>query len=478
MYLKQIYDPHLAQYAYLIGCQKTGEALIIDAERDVDRYEAIAAENDLRLTAAAETHIHADFLSGTRELVEGIGGVHGYLSCEGGEDWQYQWAQNHAAVTLLGDGDRFSVGNIEITALHFPGHTPEHLCFLVEDQGGGANEPIAIISGDFMFVGDVGRPDLLETAAGQIGSQEKGAQQLFISIQKFAKLPEFLQVLPGHGAGSSCGKALGSIPSSTTGYELRFNSAVKTALHEGEKAFVAEILDGQPEPPLYFARMKKLNRSGADILKGLPKPSVITVEEIARLHREKAENRYFVDTRTDRHHFMENHLAGSIYAPDGKKFSESVGSYIEDDGEVILLVENESQVESLTRQLIRIGLDNIRGFALIDEVLGSDASQAGRTSIKSIAITDIDSDDRILDVRSAGEFAEAHIPGAMNLAHTRLVADRDDLPEWGALTVHCGSGLRASLAAAALERLGYDVTFADGLFSDWQDKASEVATGS
>jgi len=479
MFLKQIYDPNLAQYAYLIGCQKTGEALIIDAERDVERYLEIAKTHDLKLSAAAETHIHADFLSGTRQLVEATGGVHAYLSCEGGEDWQYEWANDHYNVTLIGDGDRFSIGNVEITALHLPGHTPEHLCFLIEDQGGGADEPMAIISGDFMFVGDVGRPDLLESAAGQVGSREPGARQLFHSIQKFVKLPEFLEVLPGHGAGSACGKALGSIPFSTVGYELRFNSAVKTALNQGEDAFVAEILDGQPEPPMYFARMKKTNRAGAVVLDAIPDPPLMAPEEVARLHADGPGDLFFVDTRNDRQAFMQDHVAGSVYAPFGAKFSESVGSYIADDGEIVLLVEDASQVESCVLQLIRIGLDKIKGYALIEKVRGAENCRNFLTKTETIQTTDIKNGDRVLDVRSAGEYAEAHVPGAVNVAHTRLVADRDQLPapEQGALTVHCGSGLRASLAAGILERMGYEITYADGMFADWKAQASEVATG-
>jgi hydroxyacylglutathione hydrolase len=476
MFLKQIYDPNLAQYAYLIGCQKSGEALIIDAERDIDRYLTIAKENDLTITAAAETHIHADFLSGTRQLVEGSGGVQAFLSREGGEDWQYEWAQDHEKVTLIGDGDSFSIGKVQITALHLPGHTPEHLCFLVEDLGGGADQPMALVSGDFMFVGDVGRPDLLETAAGHVGSQEPGARQLFQSIQKFAKLPEFIQVLPGHGAGSACGKSLGSIPFSTTGYELRFNSAVKTALDDGEDAFVAHILEGQPEPPMYFARMKKMNREGAPVLEGLPQVSHLTPEQVADLHAERSAKRFFVDTRGDRLAFMKHHLAGSIYAPFGAKFSESVGSYVEDDAEVVLLVENEEQLDSCLRQLIRIGLDHISGYALAEEVISSERCQSCLKSTKTIGTTDIDSDDLVLDVRSAREHAEASVPGAVNVAHTRVVADSHRLPELGEVTVHCGSGMRAALATGALERLGFDVTYADGMFSDWKEQAKEVAT--
>ena len=475
MFLKQIYDPNLAQYAYLIGCQKSGEALIVDAERDVDRYLDIAAENNLRITAAAETHIHADFLSGTRQLVEGSGGVHAFLSREGGEDWQYEWAVDQDKVTLIGDGDTFLIGKVKITALHLPGHTPEHLCFLIEDQGGGANEPMVLVSGDFLFVGDVGRPDLLETAAGHAGSQESGARQLFESIRKFSALPEFLQVLPGHGAGSACGKALGSIPSSTIGYELRFNMAVKTALDEGEEAFVDHILEGQPEPPMYFARMKRINREGAAILPELPQPALLEPEEIADLHSAEAADRYFVDTRGDRLAFMNKHLAGSIYAPFGAGFSESVGSYVEDDAEVILLVDNEQQVESCVRQLVRIGLDKIGGYAVAEDVLGSESCRSCLKSTHTIQTAEIDTNDRVLDVRSAGEHAEARVPGAVNVAHTRLVSDRHRLPELGEVTVHCGSGLRAALATGALERLGFTVTYADGMFTDWKQPADEVA---
>ena len=336
---------------------------------------------------------------------------------------------------------------------------------------------MALVSGDFMFVGDVGRPDLLETAAGHVGSQEPGARQLYESIQKFSKLPEFIQVLPGHGAGSACGKALGSIPFSTAGYELRFNTAVKTALDDGEDAFVDHILEGQPEPPMYFARMKKINREGVAVLAGLPQPSLLEPEEIADLHSEEAGNRFFVDTRGDRVAFMKNHLAGSIYAPFGEKFSESVGSYVEDDAEVVLLVENEDQVEACVRQLVRIGLDQIGGYALVEDVLGSENCQSCLKTTNTIHTTDINTDDRVLDVRSAGEHADSRVPGAVNVAHTRLVSDRHRLPEMGEVTVHCGSGMRAALATGALERLGFTVTYADGMFADWKEQADEVATG-
>ena len=258
--------------------------------RDIDRYLKLASENGFRVTAVVETHIHADYLSGAREWVEGHG-VSAYLSAEGGEYWQFEWAKDHPHAWFLRDGDVFRVGNIEFKALHTAGHTPEHLSFLVTDAGGGATEPIALLSGDFLFVGDVGRPDLLESAAGQAGAMEPSARELYRNLRSLAVLPEHLQILPAHGAGSACGKALGAIPSSVLGYEKRYNAALRLALGGEEEAFVDDILSGQPEPPLYFARMKRDNRSGPALLPGgkLPQPLRMDAEEVARLAGEVVE---------------------------------------------------------------------------------------------------------------------------------------------------------------------------------------------
>jgi hydroxyacylglutathione hydrolase len=268
MLVRQIVDDQLAQYAYLIGCQQTGEALLVDPERDIDRYVGVAAAEGLRIVAVAETHIHADFLSGARQFAATFPGTRVYLSGEGGPDWQYEWpAADAAAVTLLRDGDAFHVGRIEIRAWHTPGHTPEHLSYFVTDRGAGATDAVAIVSGDFVFVGDVGRPDLLETAAGLRGTIEPSARRLYQSARRFLTLPDYLQVWPGHGAGSACGKALGAVPFTTVGYERRVSPAL-AATASGERAFTDFIVAGQPEPPDYFARMKQLNRVGPPVLEG------------------------------------------------------------------------------------------------------------------------------------------------------------------------------------------------------------------
>jgi hydroxyacylglutathione hydrolase len=269
MLLRQIFDPYLAQYAYLVGCQRTGVALLIDPLRDIAPYQALAKENGLRITAVAETHIHADFVSGGAEFAADPE-VWLHVSAEGGPDWSYAWPGSRPNTHWLKDGDVFEVGKIRVRALHTPGHTPEHLSFLITDVGGGADEPLALCTGDFVFVGDVGRPDLLESAAGESGAMEPAARALRKSlVQTLPPLPDFLQILPGHGAGSSCGKSLGAVPTTTLGYERRFNAPLKLAL-EDEGDFVRQILSGQPEPPLYFATMKRVNRDGVRVTGGVP----------------------------------------------------------------------------------------------------------------------------------------------------------------------------------------------------------------
>ena len=225
MFFRQIYDEGLAQAAYLIGCQKTGDAIVIDPARDIDRYVDLAARNDLKIVAVTETHIHADFLSGSRELAEQTG-ARLYVSDEGSADWKYGWLEAYDHVLIKND-DRFRVGNIEFRVVHTPGHTPEHVAFLVTDVGGGADSPMGALTGDFVFVGDVGRPDLLETAAGIQGVKEDSARDLFRSANGFLGLEDYMQVRPAHGAGSACGKALGAVPQSTVGYERQFNPALR-----------------------------------------------------------------------------------------------------------------------------------------------------------------------------------------------------------------------------------------------------------
>ena len=216
MLLERIYDEDLSQAGYFIGCQAQKEALVVDPRREIQVYLDLAAHHGMTITAVAETHIHADFLSGTRELAAATDAT-AYVSGEGGEDWQYGFEAER-----LHDGESIQLGNITVTARHTPGHTPEHLSYLVTD-GAFADEPGYFLTGDFVFSGDLGRPDLLDEAVGMEDTRFAGAKQLFASLKSaFLTLPDHVQVFPGHGAGSACGKALGALPSTTVGYERRF----------------------------------------------------------------------------------------------------------------------------------------------------------------------------------------------------------------------------------------------------------------
>lgn len=466
MLFRQIFDRRLAQYAYLVGCQETGEALLVDPERDVDRYLALADEEGLRVVAVAETHIHADFLSGARELAEQ--GMRVYLSGEGGEEWSYAWPDARHDVVLLRDGQTFRIGTVEIAALHTPGHTPEHLSFTITDRGGGADAPMGLVTGDFVFVGDTGRPDLLESAAGVKGAMQEGAASLYRSVVHFLDLPDYLRVWPGHGAGSACGKALGSVPESTVGYERRFSRAL-AAVRGGEEAFVDYVLDAQPEPPLYFGRMKVLNRDGPPLLESLPTPRPLASSELDGLVGR--DGVAVVDAREGRAGFMAGHLPGSMYAPFDDTFPTVAGSYTDPDEDVVLVIDRH-EVESAVRNLVRIGLDRVVGFVTPHAL---DAwGMAGRElhRIPEIDISGLDEERRrddavVLDVRSLSEYREGHVPGARHLAHTRLRARLDALPRDRRLLVHCASGERSAVAAAYLAREGFDVVYVNGSIASW-----------
>lgn len=450
MYFKQIFDRKLAQYSYLIGCQQSGEAIVIDPLRDVDQYFDLAAEENLELVAAADTHIHADYVSGLRELAEK--GLKVYASDEGDSDWKYEWLiGSDYNFELIRHGDRFKLGNIRFEVLHTPGHTPESVSFLVVD-GAATDEPMGIITGDFVFVGDVGRPDLLETAAGVKGVMEPSARTLYRSLEEFRKLPDYLQIWPGHGAGSACGKSLGAVPDSTVGYERITNPALQAATSEDE--FVSYILDGQPEPPLYFARMKAWNRDGAPVLGSLPRPVRVSPDRIPQ-----GEDILVIDTRTA-DEYAKGHLKGSMLAMFGhKQFNTIAGSYADPDQKIYLVI-GEENVEDAVRDLIRVGLDHIEGYIVPEDVEqhpdrvvleAIDFSQAVELSKESSGEV------QVVDVRNSYEHRAGHLPDSINIAHTRLADQIDSLPKEKTLVVHCALGPRAIHAAALLDSRGYDV---------------------
>lgn len=465
MLLRQIFDPYLAQYSYLIGCQKTGEALIIDPERDIDRYQTLARENGLRITAVTETHIHADFVSGAQEFSR-LPGVSLYLSDEGGPEWTYAWSKGLPNMTLLKDGSVFTVGNIRIEAVHTPGHTPEHLSFLITDSGGGATEPIALATGDFLFVGDVGRPDLLESAAGIKNMMEPSARALSDSLrQRLAPYGDYLQILPAHGAGSACGKSLGAVPISTLGYERRFNAPFKLAM-SNDDAFVKDILHGQPEPPPYFATMKRVNRDGIKITGGVPVVPHLSVEQLSHVITESQTK--ILDTRDNKEHFGLRHTKQAIWAPlHSPFFSVVAGSYLEENDKIVLIVERDSDVDNALRQLYRIGLDSILGWTTTAETQSANLPFEANEMIpfSSFNSAEARKEGLIVDVRLKAEHDAGHISGALSIPYTRLKTRLAELPQGKKVFVHCASGKRAALATSFLRSIGYTAVHIDGDFA-------------
>jgi len=463
MLLRQIFEPHLAQYAYLIGCQRTGDALIIDPLRDIAQYDALAAANGLTIRAVAETHIHADFVSGSREFAQRPG-IRLYLSGKGGADWSYRWPGDRANTFFTGDGEEFFIGNIKVRAVWTPGHTPEHMSYLITDLGGGADEAMALATGDFLFVGDVGRPDLLESAAGVKGIMEPSARALRKSlVEKLSGWGDYLQILPGHGAGSACGKALGAVPTTTLGYERRQNAALRLALKDDD-AFVKDILSGQPEPPPYFATMKRVNRDGIAVTGGVPAVGQLSVEEFQKMMVDGGA--IPIDTRKEGKAFDAAHVEGAIFAPlDSPFFFSSVGSYVGEDEPLVLLVENETACAQAIRQLYRIGYDNVRGWIAWETVraAGLFSQITTRVDFPDFDLEKAKADGVILDVRTSAEFAQGHVDGAISIPYTRLRPRLGEVPEGSRIFVHCGSGKRAALAASFLQRRGFEVIHVDGV---------------
>lgn len=441
MFFQHVYDQSLAQSSYFIGCQAKGEAIVIDAQRDIDVYLDIAKKNDMTITHIAETHIHADFLCGSRELAA-VTGASLYLSDEGGEDWQYQFP--HIG---LKHGDQINVGNLSLEVLHTPGHTPESICFLLTDHP-ATDKPVMIFTGDFVFVGDIGRPDLLEKAAGFVGTQEQGAKQMHESIQRFATLPEYLQLWPAHGAGSACGKALGAVPSSTLGYEKIRNWAFQYA--NDDEGFIQYLLEGQPEPPKYFATMKQLNKVSRPLLIEVPRYPKLTKEQFLDAYHKGLT---VVDAR-NKIDFAKGFIPNSINIQGNNSFSTWCG-WLLNYQEQFILIADDHQMEDLTRKLMRIGLDNVYGYLSDVKDLGLALETAQVIDMEEFKSSINQPNVQIVDVRGLSEYQAYHIEMAEHVFVGTLPDNLEKFSKDKQIVIHCQSGDRATIAQSLLAKYGF-----------------------
>ena len=464
--VKRFFDAKLAQVSYLIGASETRQAVVIDANRDVEQYIRAAADEGVAITHVTETHIHADFVSGSRELAARTS-AQLLLSGEGGPDWQYAFAADANAI-LLKDGDRFEVGSVRVDVLHTPGHTPEHLTFLITDTS-VLNEPLAAVTGDFLFVGDVGRPDLLERAAKVAGTMEPAARALFASLKRLAGMPDHLQIWPGHGAGSACGKGLGSLPQSTLGYERLTNWALAPM---SENEFVTRVLTGQPDPPAYFAEMKRINKEGPRILKSGQGPERLSLDRVESLIRSGA---LVVDTRPAAE-FAAAHIPGTINIPLNRSFTTWAGWFVPYDSDYYLIVDERctSCLEDGLRDLRLIGLDRVRGYASTDVVTawqarGDATARVGQIDAEGVARRLAAGTAYVIDVRSAAEWQAGHIPGAHHIPLGELPHKASTVPRDRPVVVHCQGGARSAIAASLLQAQGVsDVLNLAGGFNEWR----------
>jgi len=472
--LKRFYDDGLSQASYLLASERSDAALVVDPNRDVEQYIAAAEAEGLRIAHVTETHIHADFVSGSRELAQRTGATL-YLSDEGGADWRYGYAAESGAV-LLKHESRIDVGDITVTALHTPGHTPEHLSFLVVDRS-AAPAPLGMLSGDFVFVGDVGRPDLLEKAANVQGTMIASARQLFQSLRRLSDLPDHLQIWPGHGAGSACGKSLGAMPQSTLGYER----IASWAFHIMDEAkFVSAVLEGQPEPPTYFSEMKRINRDGPRILGGSRRPQRIAAARAGEL---LAQGTLLVDTRAAAD-YATAHIPGTINIPLNRSFTTWAGWLVPYTRDFYLLIDH-GRVDALdqaVRDLAMIGLDRIGGYIDCDEEtlaawrsaggsLGSIRKMTAQRLAERLAKGDVS----VVDVRARYEWDDGHIPGASHIPLGNLPARFDELPP-GPVVMQCQTASRSAIAASIVAARGREVWNLEGGFAAWRKAGYPVET--
>lgn len=467
MIFHRFFDDKLAQASYLIGCVATGEALVVDANRDVEPYVRAAERDGLRIVAVTETHIHADYLSGSRELAAHTG-AQLHLSDCGPAEWKYGFAQSDKA-RLLKEGDEIVVGNVRVRVLHTPGHTPEHLSFLLID-GAATTEPMGIITGDFVFCGDVGRPDLLEKAVHVKGSAETAARILWQSLEKFRALPDHLSMWPGHGAGSACGKGMSAVPSSTVGYEKRVNWAFQV---KSEQAFVDGVLAGQPEPPAYFATMKRLNRDGPRVLGGIGLPPLLDFAALvegqgSRVLRANGSlqnpppstlHPALVDTRTAAD-FAAGHIPGSLSLPLNKSFTTWAGSLLPYDRDLHLLFPDRDAagLAEAVRDLALIGLDRLAGYWSVDAIDWWRDQDRPLVTVAQITVQQLAdaSHNVVVDVRAASEWDAGHIPGAKHIPLPELADRLSELPTERPLVLQCAGGARSMIAASLLQAHGVE----------------------
>lgn len=491
MLFERFEDKGLAQYSYIVGCEGSGEAVVVDPRRDIEVYLEFARLRKMRITHVLETHIHADFASGAVELAAATGAELAVSAYDRGELYETQFP--HRA---LKHEESVQIGRVRLQALHTPGHTPEHISFLVFDGARSTTHPMLLLSGDFLFVGSLGRPDLLGEEA-----KRALAVKLYRSVREvLAPLPDGLEIAPGHGAGSMCGAGMSGRATSTLGFERIANPYLRASLTE--EAFVDQILSRVPPFPAYYRRMKALNAKGAPVLNGLPGRAPLTVAEFDRAMQA---GEVVIDLR-DQISFGEGHVPGALGIGAGQNLSTWASWVAPYDTPLLLVSAREEEVDEAIRSLIRVGLDDVRGYLpdgiaswragghpvavtrqiaplelaqRLGLVNGAGAGSDSRTDsgtdgangsrhvgsggngdeavsvpVAASAAATREPGLHVIDVRGLDEWTSGHIAGASHIMAADLAERLDEVPVEGTVALVCGSGYRSTVAASVLERAG------------------------
>lgn len=459
--------PGLAIFSYMVGDTATGRCAVIDPVRDVDEYIELAKQQKFEITDILETHVHADFVSGALELKTRLSGAPKiHCSAMGGTEWLPKYCDDP-----IEDGAEVSLGAIRLQAIHTPGHTPEHVMWALYDDARSKETPWLIFSGDFLFVGAIGRPDLLgEEAMEQLSSD------LYTTLfEKITSLPDYVEIYPAHGAGSLCGKSIGSRSSSTMGYERKFNPFLKKI----EKAdWIHQLMSEMPKSPPYFPRMKKINVEGPSIIGDrFERLDPISITEAKRLIDE--EGAIIIDAR-NQHDFGLLHIDQSINIPYGKNMSTWAGWFVGENQPIILTTDDEKQYDDICKQLFRVGYDNIVGY--LEGGISSWEETNYPTSDFEIwsveKLRDVmskDSQVTVIDVRTAGEWQSGHIPGALHIPVDSLGEKISSVKQDEKLALICRTGYRSSVAGSIAQRFGYrSIVNIDGGMVSWRQNKLPV----
>lgn len=457
MFFKQFYLGCLAQASYMIG--SGGIAAVVDPRRDIDVYLEEAERQGLRIRHVIETHLHADFVSGHRELAAR---TRSRIYIGGKAEAKF----DHQSVR---DGDEISFGDVTLRFLDTPGHTPESVSVLVFDRSRGA-EPQAVLTGDTLFIGDVGRPDLL----GARMSAQELAGMLYDSLhEKLLALPDTVAVYPAHGAGSLCGRNISSETSSSIGQQRRFNYALQPMARED---FIRMMTTDLPEAPAYFSRDVRLNREGAGNLSELPAPPALEPSAVEDLQRSGA---IVLDARAGAN-YGTGHIPGSLNIGLGGQFASWAGALISPEKKIVLVTEDDEQVAEARTRLARVGLENVVGY-LDGGVLAWHDSGRPMAATEQISVDELShrlaegKAGQVVDVRRPGEWQAGHIAQARHVPLNELPTRASDLPRDGAVTAICAGGYRSSIATSLLEQQGFGrVTNVVGGMAAWYNAKLET----